>query len=462
MRYSRLRYGFVLLMLTCAVWLSSCSLFGNGSTAVSTPTSGGSSSAPTTITNPTISNVEVDILTNIKTYGFNSDPSINGGLGGLWVNWRYGTNPLQTNVNGTGETDSMSGKSLRHDPLTDLRYLHDLWLYKSQNPADNRFEGEITRYTPIVKYEFKDSHNERGWLYDEFVDLYNLSHDSFYKDTASSLAAGFAKAFDAQVGSIYKPNSSGHAQGSYRVDLTLESGCALVQAGTLFNNPQWTQEGLSTIKFVYDHAYIAQYHIFPDQMDNVLNQDGSVNNQEQFFLGQSNSNGGSYAVKGAQTQMGNISQIVTSLLDAYKVTHTQDFLNKATDLLDSLSLPNNPLSLWDTSSTGYYFAVVYSGTSPAQPGSMSVVRSKKEAGRQAIMLQAFHEANKFTNDKYKDMENRMLDVALKHIYVPSVHGSLYLVNADWTPQTFHNGTLNNMVTTEAMGAELESLFSLKN
>ncbi len=464
MRYFRFRYGFALLTLACTLWLASCSLFGNGSTTVATPTSSGSTGTSATPSpgNPNVNAVEVDILNNIKTYGFNPDTSINGGLGGLWVNWRYGTSPLQTNVNGTGETDEASGKSLRHDPLTDLRYLHDLWLYKSQNPGDNRFESEITRYTPIVKYEFKNSHNERGWLYDEFVDLYNLSHDSFYKDTASSLAAGFAKSFDPQVGSIYKPNSSGHEQGSYRVDTVLEAGCALVQAGTLFNNPQWTQDGLSTIKFVYDHAYISQYHIFPDQVDNVLNADGSVNNQEQFFLGQSNSNGGSYAVKGGQTQMGNISQIVTSLLDAYQVTHTQDFLSKATDLLDGLSLPNNSLGLWDTANNGYYFAVVYSGSSPAQPGSISVVRSKKEAGRQAIMLQAFHQANKLTNDKYKDMENHMLDVALNRIYVPSAHGSLYLVNPDWTPQRFHNGTLNNMVTTEAMGAELESLFSLKN
>ncbi|GAC1359032.1 MAG: hypothetical protein PVSMB5_02450 [Ktedonobacteraceae bacterium] len=402
------------------------------------------------------------MLNNIKTYGFNSDASINGGLGGLWVNWRYGTNPLQTNVNGTGETDEASGKSLRHDPLTDLRYLHDLWLYKAQNPSDNGFEGEITRYSPIVKYEFKNSHNERGWLYDEFIDLYNLSHDSFYKDTASSLATGFAKGFNSGVGSIYKTNSSGHAQGSYRVDLTLESGCALVQAGTLFNNPQWTQEGLSTIKFVYEHAYIQQYHIFPDQVDNVLNVDGSVNNQEQFFSGQSNADSGSYAIKGGQTQLGSISQIIISLLDTYRVTHSQDFLSKATDLLDSLSAPRNPLGLWDNNNGGYYFAAIYSGSSPTQPGSISVVRTKKEAGRQSIMLQAFHMANKVTNDKYKDMESRMLDVALKHIYVPAVHGVLYLVNPDWSTQTFKNGTPNNMVTTEATGAELESLFSLKS
>jgi hypothetical protein len=87
--------------------------------------------------------------------------------GGLWVNWRYGTRPLQTNVNGTGEPDDTNVSPPRHDELTDLRYIHNLWSYKRQNPADTSFNREIARYTPIIKREFAHSHNERGWLYDE-------------------------------------------------------------------------------------------------------------------------------------------------------------------------------------------------------------------------------------------------------------------------------------------------------
>jgi hypothetical protein len=60
------------------------------------------------------------------------------------------------------------------------------------------------------------------------------------------------------------------------------------------------------------------------------------------------------------------------------------------------------------------------------------------------------------------MEARMLDVAVKHAYIPALHGVIYLANPDWTPPTFKNGTLNNMVTTEAMGAELESLFAVQS
>jgi hypothetical protein len=89
-----------------------------------------------------------------------------------------------------------------------------------------------------------------------------------------------------------------------------------------------------------------------------------------------------------------------------------------------------------------------------------VDKERKEAGRQAIMLQAYHLANQLTNNRYKEMEALMLNAVLKHIYAPSIRGVTYIVNADWSFQRFKNGTYNNMVTTEAMGAELESLFSL--
>lgn len=401
--------------------------------------------------------IEVDILNNMKTYGFDSDSSINNGLGGLWVNWRYGSNPLQVDVNGTGETDVVSGKMLRHDPLTDLRYIHNLWSYKVQNPNDHQFDSEIARYTPIIQKEFANSHNERGWLYDEFIALYNLSKDTFYKDTAISLVTAYAKNFKSDIGIIYKTNSA-HPQGSYRVDLVLEAGCALIQAGTLFRNDTWVQDGTSIINFIYKHAYIAQYHTFSDQMDQVLLPGGTVNAQEPFYYDATRTRQ-HYVVSGRQVQMGNISQMIISLLQVFQVTHNQDFLQKATDLLDPLSLPGNSLGMWDTTYGGYYFSASFTGNSPAQPGSVIISKTRKEAGRQVLMLEAFHLANQLDNQRYQDMEARMLDVAVKHIYIPAIHGVIYLANRDWTPPTFKNGTLNNMVTTEAMGAELESLFA---
>jgi hypothetical protein len=406
---------------------------------------------------PIVHAVELDIMNNIKAHGFHADPGINNGMGGLYINWRYGSNPLQANVNGTGETDDTSGATLRHDDLTDLRYLHNLWSYKIENPGDTSFDSEMSRYTPIIKHEFENTHNERGWIYDILIDIYTLSHDSFYKDAAMSLAQSYAKAYNPAIGMIYKKNSTTNTLGSYRTDNTLEAGCALLQAGTLTNNADWIQKGKNVIDFLYKHAYIAQYHTFPAQIGHVLQANGQLNPQQPFYAGLSNQN---YNVDGSIVRMGNISQIIISLLDTYQVTHEQDYLNKATDLLDALSLPHNELKMWDTTNGGYFYDLKFSGSSPSQLGTVSVDTKRKEAGRQAIMLQVYHLADKLTNNRYQDMENRMRDTALNDIYSASIHGATYLVNTDWSFQKFKNGTYNNMDTTEAMGAELESLFFL--
>ncbi|MBF6592631.1 MAG: hypothetical protein IVW57_19145, partial [Ktedonobacterales bacterium] len=43
------------------------------------------------------------VLDNFKANGFNNSPLVNNGLGGLYINWRYGTNPFQANLDSTGQ-----------------------------------------------------------------------------------------------------------------------------------------------------------------------------------------------------------------------------------------------------------------------------------------------------------------------------------------------------------------------
>jgi len=451
MRCSRSHFGQVGLLLCLIMLVSGCSqpLQNHQTEQAKAQATAGQQSTPASI-----HAIEVSILDNIKANGFDSHPSINHGLGGLFINWRYGTYPLETNVNGTGEPDSSSAKP-RHDPLTDIRYIHNLWSYKHQNPSDTRYDSEIARYTPIIKAEFAHAHNDRGWLFDEFMAVYNLSNDAFYKDTAYSLARGYANAFDPRVGGIYKKSSS-HPNGLYRVFDVLQAGCALVQASVLFNKPEWIQKGMSTINFVYAYAYVASYHTFASQMDNVLLPDGSVNPRQTFFSATTQND----TISGQNIQIGPIAQIAISLLDAYKVTHNQDLLNKATDLLDAYALPTNPLGMWDTTNEGYYFSVKLKGASPANPEGITLNKVHKEAGRQIIMLQAFHMANQLTNRKYTSTEDQLQSLAVNKVYYAPGHGVLYDVNADWSLRKLQNGTYENMVTTEAMGAELESLFSL--
>jgi hypothetical protein len=44
----------------------------------------------------------LDMLRNVHSQGINRNPAVNHGLGGLWINWRYGSSPLQTNFKGSG------------------------------------------------------------------------------------------------------------------------------------------------------------------------------------------------------------------------------------------------------------------------------------------------------------------------------------------------------------------------
>lgn len=412
---------------------------------------------PTAAPPAAVLNIEHSMLDNIANYGYNNSGNVNNGLGGLWVNWKYGSASIEAkNLNGSGVPDTSNSSSLRHDPETDLRYLHALWLYQSRNPNDTQYKSQIDKFTTIIKTEFNQSRDERGWLFDEeFMDLYRLSGDSFYKDTAMSLARSYAKNFDPKVGTIYKKNS-GHPLGSYRVDLSLEAGCALIQAGTLFQNPTWVQEGQSTVNFIYDHAYIAQYHTFPAQVDEVHLPGGGVNPSEVFF---SDSQNQDYTVAGNIMEMGALAQISFSLLNTYQVTHQQDYLNKATDLLDQLTSTSNTLGLWDNTNKGYFLGITFTGSGPKDPGTLQLKSQNKEAGRQMTILQVFHLANSLTNNRYQLMEQQMRDVAINKAYYAPGHGVLYEVQPDWTPVLAH-GVQQDWVTSEATGAELEALSTI--
>jgi hypothetical protein len=416
---------------------------------------------PTTpaATNPLIARrVIVDMLNNIKENGYNADSSINAGKGGLWINWRYGTTPLVTNLNGSGVPDSQGDGSLRHDPLTDLRYVRALWLYKKLYSGDTQFDSELARYSAIVKYEFASPDNERGWLYDMFIDLYRLSKDTFYRDAARELAQYyFKKLYHPEAGAIYKVGS-GHSNGYSRVDLSLEAGCALIQAGTLFNQPDWIRAGRQVVDTLYQTSYLERYHVFLTQMDNVTLPGGKLNPDPLIYRGKY----GSTNIQGGSVRLGAVAQEILSLLHVYSVTHDRTFLNRAMVMLDSLTANQNSLGLWDKQNGGYFAAVTFSGPDAQNPGKPGVNKHYKESGRQVQMLEAFRVANSLTHNRYAAMQDTLLQVTLKRIYYAPGHGVLYQATADWQPVPLKQGGQQDWVTTEAMGIALESLFSLSD
>ncbi len=401
--------------------------------------------------------VVLAIIKNIMANGYDPSPSLNGGLGGLWINWRYGTSPLQTNLDSLGRPNSPSLNPPRHDVLTDLRYVHALWLYQRQHPDDRQFDGELRRYTAIVKAEFESPQNDQGWVYDEIADLYRLSNDAFYDQAAQSLAAYYDSLYRPQTGAVFDV-SPDHPRGYYRSDRELEVGCALIQAGTRSSNATWIQHGRNMVAFVYAHAYLGDYHTFPIQLDEVLLPGGRANPDEKIYRATFRNS----KIEGGSVKAGEVAQEILSLLHVYAVTHDRSFLDRATELLSSMTGQGDRIGLWDAINLGYYAAAVFPGPDVLHPGKPRVNTALKESGRQLQMLEAFHVANTLTGNAYADMEQVMAEVAIDKAFYPPAQGVLFEETADWTPLTLKDGSLQDWVTTEAMGIELEGLLSLKD
>jgi hypothetical protein len=389
--------------------------------------------------------VILDMMTNIHENGFN-------GHDGLWINFRYGTHPLQTNFKGSGETDG-PGDKFRHDPLTDQRYLHNLLLYKNLHPDDTRFDGDLDRFRKIIQTELAGSHNERGWMYDEMIDMYRLSKDGLYRSIACSLAETYAAGVKRGPAPVNYKKNANHPNGYYRVDNMLEQGAALIQAAREFDQPEWDALGRKMIEFIYQHAWFKPYRCFAITMDDLLTPDGRINPNETIYR----DNHGRYLVDGGVVRMGGLGQIITSLLHVYIATHDKVFLDRAIEMLDALSPEVNSLGLWDRKNLGYFNGVVFPGKSQADPGTPHLSDAKKESGRQAHMLLAAVVANRITTRRFGKLEQDLLTVATEKAYYANGHGIPYEQAADWGLLPLKKGGREDWVTTEAMGITLMAL-----
>jgi hypothetical protein len=411
-----------------------------------------------TVPTATVERIVVDVLQNMHTNGF--DAQANDGLGGLWLNWRYGTQPLETNFDDAGNAHG-SLVPPQQDRLADLRYVHILWLYKTQHPNDVQFDGELTKYTSIVKHEFTNHPDERGWVFDTLIDLFHLSHDAFYKHAAQAEATFLDTAhFHRKLGAYYKTSHS-HPHGYYPVDQALEAGCALLQAGSLFHNKQWTRDGKTILAFVEKHAFLSHSHVFASYMDNVLLKSGKLNPTETFFRG---TDQGGHLINGGQVTLGLAGQEILSLLHAYEGTRDETLLDKVQELLAPLRAKPNALGLWDMHHLGYYAALTFPGKTIAHPGTPVLSKKTKEGGQQLLMLEAFQMADTLTGGTYSSMVLAMEQVAVNRAYYAAGHGYLNQEAADWKPLVLQTGVnageTEDWVTTEAMGIALEALLSL--
>lgn len=443
---------------------------GLGPTSAPTPTGASLGlvtprASPATNTTPrqvpsAVLQVEQDVLTGMATYGLDTVPGLNGGLGQLWINWRPQSNPLTTNWNNTPapECTVTSGTPQcvayppRTDRLTDLRYLHNLALYRQQQPQDRRFDAQYNRWLAIVKRLWARPRDPRGWTYELLVDISRLTGDPFFASVAADQARYYhTSVFHSACRCLYFVDSQ-HPNGYYRPVDTIEEAAALAEEGARSGNQTYIQEARDALRFILDHGYLRTWHAFPFAWDNVLRPDGSVNDNPTFAKGLAN--------PGPEVRVIWLAQEAQTLLHATRATSDPSFAKLATEMLDALTPEVNTLGLWDSVHGGYCEKVTFTGSSLAAPGQPVLGCSKKEAGRQLVVLDAVHVASTLgLGTGYADLERRMTALAVGPDYDAAGHGYVYEVARDYRPYNNH-GIPEDWVTSEANGIALEALFSL--
>jgi hypothetical protein len=419
-----------------------------GSSSSASPSSGASGASAST---PTVSQVIVETLRNQATAGFDS------ATGGLWVNWTESTSGIVTgNYNGTGAPDTVVGSAARHDPATDLRYLHNLLSYASAHPSDTEFAGQIATYTAEVKKEFANTHDSRGWYYDELEAMAKLSGDPWFATTARGLVASYASHFDAQLGTIVITDSQ-YPTGFYRSDWALQEAAALVEAGTADGQPTWVSDGKAVFNFVRQHAYLPSAGIYLHALTGVVAAGGGASSTE--VVARSSATGGN----GGSLDPSELGQDAQSLLEGGQAAGDSSLVAQGEALLRTLSPSVNSLRLWDSSAGGFYENGAFTGNSTADPGAFAVETGKKDTDQLAL-LEAYHLADQLdASHPFTAVETALTQVAVAHLYEPAQHGFPYEWRSNWTAVSEGSGSVRTnevWVTSEADGIALEALQSL--
>lgn len=384
-------------------------------------------------------------LANEARYGYN--PATKG----LWVNWqRSADGTLETNYNGSGHPDPPAGHNARHDPATDLRFLHNLLQWRADHPGSGAFASTIACYTAVVKAEFAGTDDLRGWYYGELRAIGQLSGDAWFTRTADNLVASYERRFDPRVGTIFEEDRE-HPSGFYRTDWALEEGSDLVVAGTRTHHPKWVVNGLSVLSFVRAHAYLPASGTYLHSMSDVLLPNGTVNPNETMATSSDT------AGNGRTIDPSEVAQDAVALMEAGEAGRDAALVAEGEQLLGAFSPAVNTLKLWDTSSGGYYENGSFTGSTFSAPGSFEVSSGKKDP-KELAMLQAFHYADKIERMRpFAGAEEAMLQVA-RRAYNPAQAGFPFELTAKWAQvRLYRCGCYEGWVTSEADGIAVEAL-----
>ncbi len=414
------RYGLVLIPLLV---LAGCSWFGGNNVPGGTPTPGVQQGAFKVGTlSPAIDTIAQQVLMNMHLHAYNPRAMTRGQVtGGLYINWKMDdpgiTNAVKAGTNGDPQAN--------HDPQVDLFYLASLADYRLIHPGDHTFDSDVSRTTALVLADFQRYNLPKGWIYFFLLRTGIMLQNQALVNEAHDVASRtFMNWYDATLGFVY---DRAHTPMNYSPNLSLQAGAALIDAGLRWKQPDWVSAGEKTVDHVIAAAINPQYHLFYNTM---IVQDGHDVPQN-------------YQAK-PSTQ----GEAVTALVAAYNLTHRQQYLDVAGQLLQTLF---GTSGLWDTQRGGFYFALDMSDG--------KVLSDYKETRSQTLVLISAHNYNQVKR-QFARQEQQLVTVLTGGFYQHTYHGYFYRVASDFQVYVDKSGQgigVEDYFTTEAMGSALDAL-----
>ena len=426
MRYFLPRSSQAVLMLSLVVLVVACSNVKGSTISHSTPAIPSEPTrvgTPSTLS-PTIDMIAQQVLTNMHLHAWNPAAMTRGIVtGGLFINWKM-DDPSVTNNTRIGS----DGTTLHnHDPQVDLRYLTALAEYHLIHPQDHTYDTDLKRVTAVVLTDFQRYSLPKGWIYFYLLRAGLMLQESALVDEAHAVANDFyTNWYDPALGVVY---NHVHTPGDYATNYTLECGTALIDAGLRWQRPDWVSAGEKTIDHTIAVALNPQYHLFYDSM--VVSSDGHDQ------------------VQNDKARPSTEGEAVDTLVTAYTLTHRQQYLDVAGQVLQALF---GSSGLWDQAAGGLFFAFDWSKG--------ELLTNYKETRSQTLTLIGLHHYNQVRQQQFAQQERQLVTVLTDHFYQHTYHGFFYRVTPDFQVYVSRPGTgigLEDYFTTEAMGSALDAL-----
>ncbi len=283
------------------------------------------------------------------------------------------------------------------------------------HPGDTSQDAGIARISPVAAREFSGSSSTSGWVYWELLDIAGLTGDPAWTADATSMATHYAASIDPNSGVEHGRvvSSTGSkartCADGYRVDSQLELAAMLVDAGTRFAKPAWTQQGQRADAAVRAAALEPAYGLY----DRIIC-------------------GG--ARWDRQAKVEEIADEARTAILAGRSAGDSAMAADGLALLDTLV--SNRAGLHDD---------VDGGWCPLVDMGTGVLDCHIKTARQFLLLRVFHEVDRFAPGHFAAQESELLDLVPRLVTGPHA-GFLYERARD-----FSQYRTENWITTELDG-----------